>query len=259
MQEMGRLRVWYPSVGSTMDVAASLAACGAPHGTVVQAGYQTAGRGRMGRVWETEPDGALLTSWIMRGPAPSSTPAVLSPLFALALIRAVEQIAPSAPVGYKWPNDVLAGDRKLAGILLTSRLSGDRLTIVAGIGVNVGRNARFDDRALLSEWCSSISVEQVRDALAERLDEAWQAFREQPVLREEDRHELEAHMCWADEPVRVLVGDGEVTGCIAGLEPDGALRIWQDAAGEVVLRIGEVVRGPRRIAEKPVDRYRILS
>ncbi len=65
-------------------------------------------------------------------------------------------------------------------------------------------------------------------------------------------------MCWTDEPVRVLVDDAEVTGRIAGLEPDGALRIRQDAAGEVVLHIGEVVRGPRRIAEKPADRYRIL-
>ncbi len=184
MQEMGRLRVWYPSVGSTMDVASALAAQGAPHGTVVQAGYQTAGRGRMGRAWETEPDGALLSSWIMRGPAPSATPAVLSPLIALALIRTVRQLVPAAPVGYKWPNDVLAGDRKLAGILLTSRVSGDELTIVAGIGVNVCGSARTDERAFLSEWCDRITVEQVRDALAERLDEAWQAFHEQPVAAE---------------------------------------------------------------------------
>lgn len=259
--EMGRVRVWYPRVASTMDIAAALAAAGAPHGTVVEAGHQSAGRGRMGRAWESRPGEALLTSWVLRVPGSECNPSILSPLIALALIRTVAALAPNAPTGFKWPNDVLVDGRKLAGILLTSRVTGAETVVIAGIGVNASRSISPSpaERTSLAEWQDDIGIPRIREALAEELSSVWACFKGQGVLPDIERQELEACMVWRDEVVEVQGSGGTVAGVITGLEPDGSLRM-QLVSGDrsIVLHAGEIVRGPRKMATKPTDSYRIL-
>src|SRR5262249_38957175 len=115
---------------STNDRARDLALAGAPHGTVVTAATQTAGRGRQGRTWTAPAGAALLMSVVVREP-----PALLSLAAAVGVAEAVGEEA-----GIKWPNDVLLADRKVAGILIEGRPQ-DRWAVV-GIGVNVAVDPR---------------------------------------------------------------------------------------------------------------------
>jgi BirA family biotin operon repressor/biotin-[acetyl-CoA-carboxylase] ligase len=104
-------------------VALELAEQGAPDRTVVIAEHQTAGRGRRGARWEDEPGASLLVSMVLR---PSLEPARLPTLSYAAAVAVAEALAAVAPVvpRLKWPNDVLVGPRKIAGILLETRLGG---------------------------------------------------------------------------------------------------------------------------------------
>jgi len=128
------LPVWFDEVGSTNDEARRLAREGAPEWTVVAAGHQTAGRGRLGRPWFDVPGSALLFSVILR---PAMTPAE-APL--LGLLAAVDLIAAASTpdLRSKWPNDLVIGERKVAGILMEAGVVRDRLShVILGIGVNL--------------------------------------------------------------------------------------------------------------------------
>jgi len=111
------------SVASTQTVALELAEQGAPDRTVVIADHQTAGRGRRGARWEDEPGASLLMSVVLR---PDLEPARLPTLSYVAAIAVAEALAAVVPIAprLKWPNDVLVGSRKIAGILLETKLHG---------------------------------------------------------------------------------------------------------------------------------------
>jgi len=123
----------YSRTDSTNTRARELAAAGAPHGTVVTAAEQTAGRGRQGRTWTAPPGKALLYSALLRA---LDERHVLLPLAApLAVAEAAEKLAPGVECGVKWPNDVLVGRRKLAGILIEARPQ-DGWAVI-GVGLNL--------------------------------------------------------------------------------------------------------------------------
>src|SRR5512144_2853932 len=133
---------WFEEVGSTNDVAKKLADEGAAHGEVVVAESQTAGRGRRGRAWASPPGRNLYLSVVLRPDLPPSRAAELTLLASVAVCQAVRQAGVSA--GIKWPNDLVCGGRKLAGILTELAADPDRVQwVVVGIGVNV--NLRADD------------------------------------------------------------------------------------------------------------------
>ena len=125
----------YETIGSTNDTAKDLARAGAAAGTLVWAGEQTQGRGRRGRVWSSPP-GNLYLSLVLRPDCPVAAAAQLGFVAALALGEALGE---PAGLAYKWPNDVLIGGCKVAGILLESELDGDgRLAfLVLGVGANI--------------------------------------------------------------------------------------------------------------------------
>ena len=126
----------FDEVPSTLDIAHRLADEGAEADTLVIADEQTAGRGRMGRTWHSEPGRGIWLTLIER-PAATEMLSVLSLRVALALAPALEHFA-EMPIRLKWPNDVYVGDRKLAGVLLEARWRGSRLDwLAAGVGINV--------------------------------------------------------------------------------------------------------------------------
>jgi BirA family biotin operon repressor/biotin-[acetyl-CoA-carboxylase] ligase len=129
-------------VASTQAVAFALAEEGAPDGTAVVADTQTGGRGRRGRTWVDEPGASLLVSVLLRPRLPADRLPLLSLTAAVAVAEALERVAGLAP-RLKWPNDVLVGGRKIAGILLESCLDGHpaAATIILGVGINVGQTA----------------------------------------------------------------------------------------------------------------------
>lgn len=127
----------FQTVSSTMDVAAKLAAEGAAQGVVVAADEQTSGRGRRGATWVSPPGAGLYFSFVAR---PSSASLPLVTLAAGVGIRDGIQAATGLVAGVKWPNDLLVGTRKLAGILAEGLAIGTTgQAVVIGVGVNVLR------------------------------------------------------------------------------------------------------------------------
>ncbi|MHB8532929.1 MAG: biotin--[acetyl-CoA-carboxylase] ligase, partial [Solirubrobacteraceae bacterium] len=126
---LGRPRLHLRSTDSTNERARGLAAAGAPHGTLVTAGEQSAGRGRQGRSWSAPAGSSLLMSLLLRAPAR------LLPL--IAAVAVCDVTGPDASI--KWPNDIVVeqdgGFAKLAGILVEGRLQ--QGWAVLGIGINV--------------------------------------------------------------------------------------------------------------------------
>jgi BirA family biotin operon repressor/biotin-[acetyl-CoA-carboxylase] ligase len=140
---------------STMQRAAQLADAGAPEGAVVLADHQTAGRGRLGRTWVAPPGSSLMLSVVLRPPLPPARVWAVAAAAGVALAEAAELVAPRAPrVALKWPNDLLVGSRKAAGLLAEVRpggASGPSRTgmsprgafgaVLLGMGVNVSQAA----------------------------------------------------------------------------------------------------------------------
>jgi len=126
----------FESVGSTMDEAHRIAEAGAPSGSVIVADHQLAGRGRLGRKWASDPGAGLWMTAMFRD-VPISGLDVLSIRIGLALAPTFDPFA-EGTVQLKWPNDLLVGGSKLAGILVEARWRDARLEWVAvGLGVNL--------------------------------------------------------------------------------------------------------------------------
>jgi BirA family biotin operon repressor/biotin-[acetyl-CoA-carboxylase] ligase len=179
---------WYATVPSTNDLAASLAERGAPEGCVVAAHAQSAGRGRHGRSWVSPPGAGLYVSVVLRPPRDA-----VRALTIAAGVGVAEGIdaATGLDVGLKWPNDVYAGDRKLAGVLAEAA---DGLAhVILGIGINVmpaayppdvaaratsleGELGRAVDRGLLLAECLAALARRYADLKGGRdaaVVEAW--------------------------------------------------------------------------------------
>jgi BirA family biotin operon repressor/biotin-[acetyl-CoA-carboxylase] ligase len=123
----------YRRTDSTNTRARELAAAGAPHGTVITADEQTAGRGRQGRTWTAPPGAALLYSAVLRPLEPRHS--VLPLAAGLAVSEAAEQLRPDVAPMLKWPNDVHVDGRKVAGILVETRPQDG--WAVLGVGLNL--------------------------------------------------------------------------------------------------------------------------
>ena len=215
------------SVRSTMDVAHALGAQGAPPGTLVLADEQTAGRGRGGKPWRSAA-GAGIWMTLLERPNDAEALGVLSIRLGLKVAPVLQRFA-DAPVRLKWPNDLLADERKLAGILVESRWRDRQVDWVAiGIGVNVGM-PHGELAAALRDGTRRVAV------LAELVPALRAAARARGRLSKE---ELER---WVSRDVAV----GRrcrlpVPGVVRGVAPDGSLMIERE--GEMALaRAGSLV------------------
>ena len=223
---------------STNDRGSELALAGAPHGTVVIAERQTAGRGRQGRTWTAPPGRALTLSVLARIEAARME---LLPLaVALAVCEACEQAAP-VRCEVKWPNDVWIDGRKVAGILIEARPQ-DGWAIV-GIGLNVD-TAQEDFPDELRETATSLRIatggaverEPVLDALLDRLaawmDELGKSDRVTTAFRERDALYGKT-IAWTRDSQRM-------TGEARGIDDDGDLVVFTGESEPVRLDAGEV-------------------
>jgi BirA family biotin operon repressor/biotin-[acetyl-CoA-carboxylase] ligase len=218
---IGSPRVHHRLTDSTNERAKELAAAGAPHGTLVTADEQTAGRGRQGRVWTAPPRSAVLMSVVLR-----ELDERLPLTAAVALCDALPVEA-----AIKWPNDVWIEGRKVAGILVEGRPQEG--WAVLGLGVNVSTE-RFP--AELAESATSLRLagidEQTETVLATvvRALDAWLGA--PPARVFETWRSLDAL-----KGERVRWADGE--GVADGIDDSGALRV-ETPAGLVTLDAGEV-------------------
>ena len=224
----------YETVGSTNDEAKRLARDGAEGGTLVWALEQTAGRGRHGRVW-VSPRGNLYISVILRPRCPVGRAAQLGFVAALAVGDALATIFPRLErLSYKWPNDVLADGRKLAGILLESELYEGQVPefVVVGIGINLVSSPpdpEFPATSIAEQGLEPVSA---ADALWEfaRHFQAWvRRWREEgfaPV-----RAAWRARALSLGEPIRVRLEAATLRGRFLDIDQHGALLL--EVAGEL--------------------------
>ena len=128
---------YYDTLGSTNDEALTWASKGAPDLSLIVADEQTSGRGRMDRKWFTPPNSAMAMSLVLRPtPTERAHPSRTTGLLALSLTESLLELGLNPRI--KWPNDVLLADRKVAGILVESSWTGEKLdALVLGMGVNV--------------------------------------------------------------------------------------------------------------------------
>lgn len=145
-----------PSTGSTNDDALAAARSGAASGTLIVADHQSQGRGRSGYAWQSAPGDNLLFSLVLR-PTSRAWPSAALTLSVGLAVRAALAPYSAEPLLVKWPNDVLAGRRKLAGILCEGQLgaSGALEALVIGVGVNV-HTTRFEGE--LAEIATSLAL-----------------------------------------------------------------------------------------------------
>ena len=155
---IGQRVIYYPSLSSTMEVAKQEAQKGAAEGTVIIADEQTAGKGRIKRVW-LSPKGNIALSVILY-PSLAYLPSLIM-LASLAVIRSLEAVT-NLKLQVKWPNDVLANGKKVCGVLIESNVRGDVVDYaIIGIGVNV--NLRPYDFPEIQATATSLSHELGRD------------------------------------------------------------------------------------------------
>ena len=228
MAPLGSPHLHLRATTSTTDHARALAARGAPHGTIVTAGEQSAGRGRQGRTWSAPAGHALLLSVVVRRPLD------LLPLAAgLAVARAV---GPRAAI--KWPNDVLVDDRKIAGILAEGRPQEGWAVI--GIGLNVA--VRLEDLPPELHGTAATLGLRPQDIGAVRsrvLDELGAALALDPGALLDAYRERDALL---GRPISWASGSGTAD----GIDGTGRLVVRLDGGGQAQLDAGEVHLGAAR-------------
>jgi BirA family transcriptional regulator, biotin operon repressor / biotin---[acetyl-CoA-carboxylase] ligase len=191
---------WFDTISSTMDEAASLAASGVPGGLVVGADEQTAGRGRRGHSWHSAPGAGLYFSWLCRPSLDASALSLVTLAAGVGVHRGLRQ-ATGLTTDLKWPNDLLVGGRKVAGILAEGcALGSPHQAVIVGVGVNLRQTVYPPDVAARA---TSIEVELGRPS------ERGQVL------------------------VEIVCG---LTDAVAAVESDrdGILQAWREAAPSVV-------------------------
>ncbi len=232
----------FDTIDSTNNCARALAGCWAEEGTLVFAERQTAGKGRLGRTWQANPYENLTFSIVLRPTLPPEALNLLPLYAAVAVAEAIEHETGLA-VECKWPNDLLIGGKKSAGILLEGSMNENGLEyVVLGIGVNVNQTEFAED---IAPRATSLKVQSGREIDRVRL------LRE--ILRT-----LEIHYAsimkkgfhnllplWLSRTTMInreisVTQDGNViTGIVKGLSPEGAL-VLDSGGAEKTLFAGDV-------------------
>lgn len=229
------------ATGSTNDDVRALALAGAPEGAIIVAGEQTHGRGRQGRVWLGRKSQSLLFSVLLRPPLPPADWPCLASMAGLATAEACTALT-GCPVKTKWPNDVVFAGRKLAGLLLESRVPE---FAVLGIGLNVN-GGHIDLPTQLRDTATSLEAigefspthEDVLAAVVNRLDAAYDlVLRGQTAALLARQSNIETTI---GKHLVVALGDQRLEGTAVALTAQGHL-VLATSGGEVTLSAGEVV------------------
>jgi BirA family biotin operon repressor/biotin-[acetyl-CoA-carboxylase] ligase len=256
---IGHAIEYHAMLASTNDRATELARAGSPHGTVVFADSQSAGRGRRGRSWQSPPGLNLYLSVLLR---PADLPVAhwprLTTTVALALCRAFEDQVPGLQAQVKWPNDIYLRGRKVAGILIETGQVGsseDSRYVVIGTGINVlAQEADFPPElreiatslALAADHSGAVPLpgaavtrEAVASDYLRHLADLYAA-----TLTDFDATlaEVAARSLLLGHAVRWLATDGEHTGHALGLDPLGQLRVRLGDGSEQTLGSVEQIR-----------------
>lgn len=236
---LGHPLIYHPTLDSTNSIAMALARQGAAEGMLVTTDDQTAGRGRMGRAWQSLPNEQLALSLVLH---PSFPPHFLVMASALAVAEAIEITTGLRP-GIKWPNDVLVNGRKVCGILIET----SEAIAVLGIGVDVnGSLAGSPELAARATTLADalghpIAREPLFIEIVRRLDSLYAALkaggeRAQRLLRDSWR----ARLITLGQHVTIQQGENALTGVAQDVDESGALVLVTDDGRRQTITWGDV-------------------
>jgi BirA family transcriptional regulator, biotin operon repressor / biotin---[acetyl-CoA-carboxylase] ligase len=241
-QVIGKKLFVFESIDSTNTCVKTLAEVGNPEGTVVVADFQTAGRGRLGRSWVSEPGANLLFSLLLRPPINKEAAGQLTFYSAVFIARALERVA-KQPFECKWPNDVLLEGKKCCGILLENSIQRDKIEFsVVGIGINVNQSSFPEE---MSSRATSLYKElghtfDRTSLLQEMLREADTLL---PCLHTGEMskimEEWNSRCTMFGKPVTLAHGEERISGTAVGLDADGGL-IIKTQRGQATYYAGDV-------------------
>jgi BirA family transcriptional regulator, biotin operon repressor / biotin---[acetyl-CoA-carboxylase] ligase len=233
ISELGRWRIeHFAQLDSTNRHVLEAARSGAEGGLVAVADVQTAGRGRLDRTWEAPASSSLLVSVLVRGAGDAGTVVMAT---AVALVRAVADVA-GVDAALKWPNDLVVGDRKLAGIL--AERDGDAL--VVGVGCNVNWETFPPELADTATACNQEAGHAIdRDALLTAFLEALERLLDDRARVVE---EYRTGLATLGRRVRVEPVRGDaIVGVATAVTDDGALVVRDDTGTDHTVTTADVV------------------
>jgi BirA family biotin operon repressor/biotin-[acetyl-CoA-carboxylase] ligase len=229
---LGKRIYHFFKIDSTNSVAMTLGERGEPHGTVVIAEEQTAGRGRAGHSWHSEKTNGIYMTVLLRPPISPQQAPLITIVAGLAVREAVLEQTGLVP-DLRWPNDVLFGRKKFCGILTEMNAEQDQIHFVAvGIGINVNHERVPED---LSEIATSLRIEtrhaqsrvEIVARLLRHLDSYYNRFvTEGPETIVARFSEVSSYA--RGKRVRIEAPSETYTGTTEGLEPSGLLRVRRD-------------------------------
>lgn len=234
--------------GSTNADIRLLAGQGASDGTLVTAEEQTDGRGRRGRSWQAKSGSSLLFSILLRPGLQPDTAPQITLLMAMAVTKAIRETC-GLDALIKWPNDVVAGGRKVCGILTEMDVSAGAIQhVIVGTGVNVNQTKIPEEltqsaTSLFLELGKEVSKDELLAAILTAFENYYERFLQKGSL-EDLREEYCSWLVSLDKEVKVLDPQGEYVGISRGINETGELLVDLPDGNTVNVYAGEVsVRG----------------
>ena len=211
-----------------------------PEGNAFLVSEQTKGRGRMDRVWISHKNDGMYLSVILSPKRPHSEWPTLSFVASLAALQTINSICPNVPASLKWPNDLMANDRKMGGILLEA----DGPHAILGCGINIKNAPKILDSLVsstdIAEYQSVLpDAKQLADSYLlnlENLYQIWQKCGPAPLLaRWQDKSNI------IGRNLTVQLCDRSISGICDALEPDGRLNLVDNDGNVHLITVGDVV------------------
>lgn len=235
----------FDSIGSTNDEAARQARLGVDEGLCVIAREQTAGRGRHGRTWTSDPDAGLYFSIVLRPKIEGRYLSLVTLMAGIAVHDALKEVGLKPDI--KWVNDVLVNERKISGILAETIETPIGLAVIVGIGINL-TSRNFTEE--LADIATSITAETGKkitaDEMAELLTKYLTYFYD---ILSEASGPAEIIECWRQRStffegkrVRVTISGEMLEGTTEGLAENGALRLRTTEGKLTIVQTGDVER-----------------
>lgn len=235
----------FDSIGSTNTEAANQARQGVDEGLCVIAREQSAGRGRHGRVWVSEPDSGLYFSIVLRPKLDLKYLSLITLMSGVAVYDTLKEFSLKPDI--KWVNDVLIGDKKICGILAETVDTPTGNAVIVGIGINL-KSSNFPDE--IAETATSIQAERsgevtsgnVEGALIKYLSYWYEILNSDDGPTEILQNWRQRSSYFSGKAVRVTLPDGVIEGTTDGLEENGALRVKASDGSVTIVQAGDVER-----------------
>jgi BirA family biotin operon repressor/biotin-[acetyl-CoA-carboxylase] ligase len=235
---IGQKVLYFPRLASTMDVARQEALRGAAEGTVIIAGEQTAGRGRLERLW-LSPPGNIALSLILYPDVPSLPHLIM--IASLAVVHSIEEVT-GLKAQIKWPNDILIAGEKVCGILIENEVKEGRACTVIGIGINVNMKPSNLDAASVS--ATSLKDELDKDVLPADVVRQLLVEMERLYLTLPDGENV--YQEWRDrldtlgKRVSVVSGSTRLEGIAESVDRSGTLLLRHDDGSSTGIITGDI-------------------